>query len=145
MSSGEKRYIVNSKWWRDWEDYVGMEDDHDQNEYGSDFAPARSEYRHPGKIKNISLMVEGKSMQIKDNMLEDHDFKSLPQQAWKYIQSWYGADLSALRFMYFNCETKCWKLDLNLRSTQPRQKNNNDHYFAVASEKKPNTKRDPAV
>jgi len=57
------------------------------------------EYTKPGSIENQQLLVKGNSMCLKPNLMENHDYVGLPQDAWRYIVAWYTTDWTIVRHL----------------------------------------------
>jgi hypothetical protein len=43
------------------------------------------------------LLKDGRSMNLKDNIVEHFDFEAVSTAVWKYIYSWYSADWCIMR------------------------------------------------
>ena len=56
-------------------------------------------YKYPGPVKNAELIVPGQSMNLRENLLEFHDYVALPNSLWRCIYAWYGADYSIERYL----------------------------------------------
>jgi hypothetical protein len=45
------------------------------------------------------LLKEGRSMLLKENLVEHFDFVAVSAEVWKHIYSWYSADWSIVRYL----------------------------------------------
>ena len=56
--------------------------------------------------------MPGQSMNLRENLLEFHDYVALPNSLWKCIYSWYGADYALERYLVKDQDTGITFLDL---------------------------------
>ncbi|CDW89100.1 ubiquitin carboxyl-terminal hydrolase 32 [Stylonychia lemnae] len=59
----------------------------------------QNQYEKPGIIQNQDLLKNGRSMHLKDNIVEHFDYEAVPALVWKYLYSWYSADWCIMRQM----------------------------------------------
>jgi hypothetical protein len=45
------------------------------------------------------LLKDGRSMNLKDNIVEHFDFEAVSPSVWKYIYSWFSADWCIMRVL----------------------------------------------
>jgi len=45
------------------------------------------------------LLKDGRSMNLKDNLVEHFDFEAVSPGMWKYLYSWYSADWCVMRYL----------------------------------------------
>lgn len=45
------------------------------------------------------LLNDGRSMNLKDNLVEHFDFEAISPTIWKYLYSWYSADWCVMRYL----------------------------------------------
>jgi len=45
------------------------------------------------------LLKNGKSMNLKENIIEHFDYEAISPEVWKYLYSWYSADWCILRYL----------------------------------------------
>lgn len=46
-----------------------------------------------------NLLKDGKSMNLKDNVIEHFDFEAVSVEVWRHIYSWYSADWCIMRYL----------------------------------------------
>lgn len=44
-------------------------------------------------------MKEGRSSELKDNLIEHFDFVAVSAEVWKHMYSWYSSDWTVVRFV----------------------------------------------
>jgi len=132
-----KRYLVNAKWWRAWKEYVNFDAPDDISSAFLEF----SMYPRPSRINNRILLkneiVEDLStltseLELKDNLLEHHDYVLLSNNVFDVVKKWYGCDFEIVRAMkvdLFHPE----KLQLDL---YPKKRKTNMAYNKVVETKK---------
>ena len=54
-------------------------------------------YARPQIVNNSCLLKDGRSMNLKENIIEHFDFEAVSPNVWKYIYSWYSADWCIMR------------------------------------------------
>lgn len=54
-------------------------------------------YARPQVVNNSGLLKDGRSMNLKENIIEHFDFEAVSPSVWKYIYSWYSADWCIMR------------------------------------------------
>eukprot|EP00347_Sterkiella_histriomuscorum_P001744 403370856 len=111
-------YIISSKWWRKWTDYVNyniiqqsfrvhkdgnLSSDGQLNEFDMDELCGDTRYNEPPGIIDNSDLIEcfdGAQWKLKVGLLENYDYFILPFQVWKMLSAWYGSDkINIQRFM----------------------------------------------
>lgn len=95
LKDGDLFFVISARWWRDWQDYVGLDDTN------RDFASLRrlnDSLPHvpcrPGKIDNTDLVCyktsgEGNDLDLRRNLQEGEDYDLVPQEVWKKLHEWY--------------------------------------------------------
>jgi len=89
-----KKYLIDAKWWRAWKEHVNFD-----GKEARDYGRSSPLYQRPGAISNITLIkqecllldVEG-GYQLKENLLEHHDFEAFSEEIFKTLAGWYGCD-----------------------------------------------------
>ncbi|XP_076860166.1 ubiquitin carboxyl-terminal hydrolase 11 [Brachyhypopomus gauderio] len=76
LRAGGSWYVVGSRWFDLWKEYVKTGD---QN------APS-----FPGQIDNAELFEDLDSYRLKERLVENEDFVLVPADAWHMLVSWYG-------------------------------------------------------
>ncbi|KAJ6832182.1 ubiquitin carboxyl-terminal hydrolase 9-like [Iris pallida] len=95
LKDGDLFFLVSARWWRDWQDYVGLDDtnrDFTSLRHSNDglpHVPCR-----PGKIDNTSLVSyktsgDGNDLDLRRNLQEGEDYNLIPQEVWKKLHEWY--------------------------------------------------------
>lgn len=62
-------------------------------------------YNKPGKIINKDLILnckdreEGAFLELRQDLMEHHDYEAITQEMWKYMRSWYGYDFAICRYL----------------------------------------------
>ncbi|XP_067283811.1 E3 ubiquitin/ISG15 ligase TRIM25-like isoform X1 [Pseudorasbora parva] len=82
LCAAETWYLVCSHWFRQWKKYVGF-DSWDTCQTGD-----RSFY--PGPVNNSSLFKVGDMLDIREHLLSELDYISVPMEGWSKLVSWYG-------------------------------------------------------
>eukprot|EP00347_Sterkiella_histriomuscorum_P012056 403370057 len=105
----ERKYLISTKWWQQWCDYVNFRFNGDQensefNESSKDIHVLQSyrneytkrdtqqQYKRPGIILNNGLLMNNQSLALRDNLIEKFDYIAVPSQVWKYLYSWFSTD-----------------------------------------------------
>lgn len=80
MKVGQIWYVVSSRWWKQWKDYVAYDwySSIDQNR------------PKPPPIDNSNLLEEGDEDKIKKNCMENYDYVIVSEEIWFTLHSWYG-------------------------------------------------------
>jgi len=60
---------------------------------------ANDMYDKPGPINNSPLIRDGRSMLLKDNLVENFDFIAVSAEVWRYLYSWYCSDWCVARLL----------------------------------------------
>ncbi|XP_062315817.1 ubiquitin carboxyl-terminal hydrolase 11 isoform X3 [Osmerus eperlanus] len=76
LRSGDSWYLVETRWYEQWKEYV---ETGDQN--SSSF---------PGQIDNTELFEDQDSYHLKERLVENEDFVLVPAEAWHKLLTWYG-------------------------------------------------------
>jgi len=87
--AGEKYYVIPSGWWRLWCGYTK----YDAGKREDDGMEICSEA--PGAIPNRELSAPNAPDELRPGLVEDQDYKILPERAYKQLESYYGADSPA--------------------------------------------------
>uniref|UniRef100_A0A8C9A527 Ubiquitin carboxyl-terminal hydrolase n=1 Tax=Prolemur simus TaxID=1328070 RepID=A0A8C9A527_PROSS len=78
LRAGESWFLVEQRWYKQWEVYVqGVDQD------SSTF---------PGCINNAALFEDQINWRLKKGLVEGKDYVLLPAAAWHYLVSWYGLE-----------------------------------------------------
>ncbi|CAK8690310.1 unnamed protein product [Clavelina lepadiformis] len=83
LIKGDLWFLVDSRWYQQWERYT-------TNHLCLLDSQDKSESLHPGPIDNSSLFDAKASHEIREHLVEDADYKLLPEQAWKILKESYG-------------------------------------------------------
>ena len=89
LKQGDKWYLINFDWFKKWLDYVGIKKD----TIYSSIEPNSSE--PPGKINNQSILqldTDTNTYVLRDSLLEDTDYVTVPQELWDYLTQIYLLD-----------------------------------------------------
>jgi hypothetical protein len=76
LKLGDKWYLINSSWFRRWLAYIGV-DEPETNV-------------SPDRINNACLMKPNDSKHLRDDLTEEVDFYTAPEELWKYLASIYS-------------------------------------------------------
>ncbi|XP_035745265.1 ubiquitin carboxyl-terminal hydrolase 15 isoform X5 [Egretta garzetta] len=76
-----KRYLVDSRWFKQWKKYVGF-DSWDKYQMGDQNV-------YPGPIDNSGLLKDGDSQSLKEHLIDELDYILLPTEGWNRLVSWY--------------------------------------------------------
>ena len=111
----EKKFLINAKWWRSWKEYVNFDSQDDSFSFYTfitlvnflDMGTMEG-YPRPNKIINKSLvkyevvddldMLPGE-LELKDNLLEHHDYEAVSQKVFELLAEWYGCDFEIIRYL----------------------------------------------
>lgn len=89
LKLGDKWYLINNEWFQKWLDYVGIKKDITY----TPIEPIASQL--PSKINNQSLLSldeDTKTYILKENLQEDTDYVTIPQELWDYLTQIYLLD-----------------------------------------------------
>lgn len=91
----------------------------------SDLSGFGGGYKRPGNISN-KVLVDSRyedQVTLKSDLMEHHDFETLPHQAWKYLTSWYDfVDKHPIvRPVAFDKKTNNYFVDLYLTQNTEEQ------------------------
>ncbi|XP_020093909.1 ubiquitin carboxyl-terminal hydrolase 9-like isoform X1 [Ananas comosus] len=89
LKDGDLFYLISSRWWSDWQQYVGLDRFDENSEESLLLMPSR-----PGEIDNSKLVVEelyfdGEERELQQNLQEGQDYTLVPQAVWRKLLSWY--------------------------------------------------------
>lgn len=65
----------------------------------AEFLRSRHLYTRPSIVHNAVLLKDGRSMNLKENIIEHFDFEAVSPSIWKLIYSWYSADWCIMRYL----------------------------------------------
>lgn len=82
LKVGDKWYLISNDWMNRWTNYIGLEYS------GIDLKPSNGISVSPGKIDNKNLLNSQK--QLKNNLSEEIDFNTVPEELWNYLLKIYG-------------------------------------------------------
>lgn len=103
-------YVVDAKWYRNFQRYVGFDQDPD--------TPLTEE--NPGPIDNSSILTE--NGELKEHLCEENDFVLVPEELWVLLVKWYGIvyDQKPIprKVVEFGDFTKSYKVEIYLLSLQ---------------------------
>ena len=77
---------MDAKWFKIWKKYVEYEIS--RIHHFSTF-----EEPSPGQIDNRGLLKNGNPLEMVGNLMDVYEFQIVPEEAWKWFQSWYGGKL----------------------------------------------------
>lgn len=95
LKLGDKWYLINSDWFTKWTSYIGLELDEFNNLMPK--SDGENTTLKPDKINNKSLLTMNpvtKKLFLKDNILEDTDYYTVPEELWNYLVKIYGLSRS---------------------------------------------------
>uniref|UniRef100_A0A669C0P0 Ubiquitin carboxyl-terminal hydrolase n=1 Tax=Oreochromis niloticus TaxID=8128 RepID=A0A669C0P0_ORENI len=114
-SLDEIKYLIDSRWFKQWKKYVGF-DSWDMYNVGE-----RSLY--PGPIDNSGLFSDQETQALKEHLIDELDYVLVPTEAWNKLVSWYGC-LEGQRpivrkvvehgMFVKHCKVEVYLLELNL-------------------------------
>ncbi|XP_023573530.1 ubiquitin carboxyl-terminal hydrolase 11 isoform X1 [Octodon degus] len=78
LRAGESWFLVEQRWYKQWEVYV-QGGDQDASTF-------------PGCINNAELFEDQINYCLKEGLMEGEDYVLLPAAAWHYLVSWYGLE-----------------------------------------------------
>ncbi|KAM6143599.1 ubiquitin carboxyl-terminal hydrolase 11 isoform 1-T1 [Erethizon dorsatum] len=78
LRAGESWFLVEQRWYKQWEVYV-QGGDQDASTF-------------PGCINNAELFEDQINWCLKEELMEGEDYVLLPAAAWHYLVSWYGLE-----------------------------------------------------
>lgn len=78
LRAGESWFLVEQRWYNQWEAYV-QGGDQDASTF-------------PGCINNAELFEDQINWRLKEGLLEGEDYVLLPAAAWRCLVSWYGIE-----------------------------------------------------
>ncbi|XP_061470411.1 ubiquitin carboxyl-terminal hydrolase 11 [Rhineura floridana] len=78
LRAGEKWYLLENHWYKQWKAYV---ESGDQN--SSSF---------PGRINNSELFEDLELCRLKDRLVEHEEYVLVPEEVWNKLVSWYGIE-----------------------------------------------------
>ncbi|MCO5551512.1 hypothetical protein L7F22_005016 [Adiantum nelumboides] len=99
VKEGDKFFLVTFRWWKQWSDYVRQEGSScDGSEPGPVYRSNASEEnstvpQRPASIDNSDLVIQLKredDIELRETLLENHDYMLLPEPIWIAFQTWYG-------------------------------------------------------
>ncbi|CAD8165354.1 unnamed protein product [Paramecium pentaurelia] len=120
----DKIYIISSKWWDQWKQYVNRtianpEQPNDQNIYelSQEFIEISPQQwlERPGPIDNRDIDGEYEG-ELKVQLIKGRDYETVGQEAWNNLMRWYGIIDKRLEFKR-KCETINDKLTIELYPT----------------------------
>uniref|UniRef100_A0A803SXM9 ubiquitinyl hydrolase 1 n=1 Tax=Anolis carolinensis TaxID=28377 RepID=A0A803SXM9_ANOCA len=78
LRAGEKWYLLENHWYKQWKAYVES-----GNQNSSSF---------PGRINNAELFEDLESYRLKDRLVEHEEYVLVPEEVWNKLVSWYGTE-----------------------------------------------------
>ncbi|KAG8129760.1 hypothetical protein E2320_016547 [Naja naja] len=78
LGAGEKWYLLENHWYKQWKVYV---ESGDQNSNA-----------FPGRINNAELFEDLESYRLKDRLVEHEEYILVPEEVWGKLVSWYGIE-----------------------------------------------------
>ena len=79
MNIGDDRYLIPTRWYNQWKKYVGM------GGYGHSRG---DQTQHPGPVDFNEICDQNGD--LKRDLLEVRDFRTLPADCWQYVKGHYG-------------------------------------------------------
>ncbi|CAN6466305.1 unnamed protein product [Victoria cruziana] len=97
--AGDPYYIISSRWWRSWKDYVDLEEDTNSvnedsttGDYGEE--AITKDRSRPSTIDNSDLLRDEKDenvgLELRNGLQEGYDYELVPEIVWKRLVGWYG-------------------------------------------------------
>ncbi|KAH7285349.1 hypothetical protein KP509_33G024300 [Ceratopteris richardii] len=99
VKEGDKFFLVTFRWWKQWSAYIQQEGRSSNGlEPGPVYCSNSSEEsstipQRPSTIDNSELVIQLKredNIELREVLLENHDYILLPEQIWAAFQKWYG-------------------------------------------------------
>lgn len=81
LKLGDKWYLISSEWYSNWANYIGLN------------TSSKSSTSTPDKISNQSILeynTETKQFDLKQSLVEETDYFTVPEELWKYLVSKYS-------------------------------------------------------
>ncbi|CAI5795869.1 ubiquitin carboxyl-terminal hydrolase 11 [Podarcis lilfordi] len=78
LRAGEKWYLLENHWYKQWRAYV---ESGDQNSIS-----------FPGRINNAELFEDTESYRLKDRLVEHEEYVLVPEEVWNKLVTWYGLE-----------------------------------------------------
>lgn len=98
---GDKYFLVNFRWWKQWASYVELEDPISDSPLPNlSNTVVTSKRPRPSCIDNSCLIIDSKreeEPELRESLYENKDFVLLPEQVWLAFQKWYGGGPSLVR------------------------------------------------
>ncbi|XP_051990792.1 E3 ubiquitin-protein ligase TRIM47-like isoform X2 [Xyrauchen texanus] len=80
LREGDKWYLVDIHWFKQWKKYVGF-DSGDTCNIGEVY---------PGPVDNSSILQDGDAFNIKEHLIDELDYILMPTDGWSKLVCWYG-------------------------------------------------------
>ncbi|XP_062836822.1 uncharacterized protein LOC134298993 [Anolis carolinensis] len=128
LCPGDSWYLIDYKWFKKWQRYVGFE--------SWDLYYARKPDYYPGPIDNSKLFEDSETQTLKKYRMNGVDYEVIPIEAWNKLVNWYGCiegqrpiERTVVEYgKYF----KCCKVEVYPLESKPSQ--NNDSVNFVSSQ-----------
>ncbi|XP_074459301.1 ubiquitin carboxyl-terminal hydrolase 4 isoform X3 [Larus michahellis] len=82
LRPGESWYLVDSRWFKQWKKYVGLD--------SWDMFGAGDPSLFPGPIDNSGLFGDPETQSLKEHLIDELDYVLVPTEAWSKLVTWYG-------------------------------------------------------
>lgn len=81
LKRGDKWYLVDIAWFKQWKKYVGYDDQTSKGQYKA----------YPGPVDNSPLLKEVEDeLQLKEHLIDEEDYILLPEDGWDFLVQIYG-------------------------------------------------------
>eukprot|EP00268_Persea_americana_P027801 TRINITY_DN27076_c0_g1_i2.p1 TRINITY_DN27076_c0_g1~~TRINITY_DN27076_c0_g1_i2.p1 ORF type:complete len:926 (-),score=172.52 TRINITY_DN27076_c0_g1_i2:429-3206(-) len=90
LREGNLYYVLSNKWWRDWQEYIGGQEDAEVFPIDE----SSSSQQRPAEIDNSDLVPSGvdgdnDELDLVRSLVEGLDYVLVPQEVWKKLIEWY--------------------------------------------------------
>ncbi|XP_049846278.1 ubiquitin carboxyl-terminal hydrolase 4-like isoform X2 [Schistocerca gregaria] len=103
-------YVIDAKWYRNFQRYVGLDQDPEN--------PIMEEF--PGPIDNSAILTD--YGELREHLCEENDFVLVPDELWVLLVKWYGVIYNqkpiARKVVEFGAFTKSYKVEIYLLNLQ---------------------------
>ncbi|XP_016847914.2 ubiquitin carboxyl-terminal hydrolase 4-like [Anolis carolinensis] len=128
LCPGDSWCLIDYKWFKKWQRYVGFE--------SWDLYYARKPDYYPGPIDNSKLFEDSETQTLKKYRMNGVDYEVIPIEAWNKLVNWYdcieGQRPIERTVVEYGKYFKCCKVEVYLLESKPSQ--NNDSVNFVSSQ-----------
>ncbi|KAL6623060.1 hypothetical protein ACP70R_032939 [Stipagrostis hirtigluma subsp. patula] len=113
VKDGDLRYLVSHSWWMDWQRYVGLISDGE-----NDIETLVEARNRPGEIDNSKLVSEetisaSEEPELRRSLTEGQDYTLVPHEVWQRLHEWYeGGPELPRRVILDNQASKSYIVDV---------------------------------